>query len=220
MKVFKYSNIGNREQNQDYLVSTKLGQDSSLHLVADGMGGYECGDIASKIVGDSYVYGLSRNMSIEDATREASNNIQIERRNLGVAKIGSTVAGVLICGMKATIFWAGDSRVYLFRNKEQLFQTEDHSILNELSRKRKLSLEERERYGHIITRSIMGNPDDMVDTCEMTLQEGDELLICSDGLYNDCPIDYLIDTLREDRFDIDKQNDGFTDNHSLIYISL
>lgn len=220
MKVFKYSNIGNREQNQDYLVSTKLGQDSSLHLVADGMGGYECGDIASKIVGDSYVYGLSRNMSIEDATREASNNIQIERRNLGVAKIGSTIAGVLICGMKATIFWAGDSRVYLFRNKEQLFQTEDHSILNELSRKRKVSFEERERYGHIITRSIMGNPDDMVDTCEMTLQEGDELLICSDGLYNDCPIDYLIDTLREDRFDIDKQNDGFTDNHSLIYISL
>jgi len=220
MKIFKYSNIGNREQNQDYLVSTKLGQDSSLHLVADGMGGYECGDIASKIVGDSYVYGLSRNMSIEDATREASNNIQIERRNLGVAKIGSTVAGVMICGMKATIFWAGDSRVYLFRNKEQLFQTEDHSILNELSRKRKLSFEERERYGHIITRSIMGNADDRVDTCEMTLQEGDELLICSDGLYNDCPIDYLIDTLREDRFDIDKQNDGFTDNHSLIYISL
>ena len=220
MKIFKYSNIGNREQNQDYLVSTKLGQDSSLHLVADGMGGYDCGDIASKIVGDSYVYGLSRNMSIEDATREASNNIQIERRNLGVAKIGSTVAGVLICGMKATIFWAGDSRVYLFRNKEQLFQTEDHSILNELSRKRKLSFEERERYGHIITRSIMGNPDDKVDTCEMTLQEGDELLICSDGLYNDCPIHYLIDTLREDRFDIDKQNDGFTDNHSLIYISL
>lgn len=220
MKIFKYSNIGNREQNQDYLVSTKLGQDSSLHLVADGMGGYDCGDIASKIVGDSYVYGLSRNMSIEDATREASNNIQIERRNLGVAKIGSTVAGVLICGMKATIFWAGDSRVYLFRNKEQLFQTEDHSILNELSRKRKLSFEERERYGHIITRSIMGNPDDKVDTCEMTLQEGDELLICSDGLYNDCPIDYLIDSLREDRFDIDKQNDGFTDNHSLIYISL
>ena len=220
MKIFKYSNIGNREQNQDYLVSTKLGQDSSLHLVADGMGGYECGDIASKIVGDSYVYGLSRNMSIEDATREASNNIQIERRNLGVAKIGSTVAGVLICGMKATIFWAGDSRVYLFRNKEQLFQTEDHSILNELSRKRKLSFEERERYGHIITRSIMGNPDDKVDTCEMTLQEGDELLICSDGLYNDCPIDYLIENLREDRFDIDKQNDGFTDNHSLIYISL
>ena len=122
MKVFKYSNIGNREQNQDYLVSTKLGQDSSLHLVADGMGGYDCGDIASKIVGDSYVYGLSRNMSIEDATREASKNIQIERRNLGVAKIGSTVAGVLLCGMKATIFWAGDSRVYCLETKNSCFR--------------------------------------------------------------------------------------------------
>ena len=66
----------------------------------------------------------------------------------------------------------------------------------------------------------MGDADDRVDTCEMNLQDGDALSICSDVLCNYCPIDYLIDTLREDRFDIDKQNDGFTDNHSLIYISL
>ena len=220
MKVFKYSNIGNREQNQDYLVSTKLGQDSSLHLVADGMGGYDFGDIAARIVGDSFVYGLSRNMSIDETTSVASKNIQTERHNLCVPKMGSTVAGVLLHGMEATIFWAGDSRVYVFRDHELLFQTEDHSILNELSRKRKLSFEERERYGHIITRSIMGNEDDKVDQQEITLQNGDELLVCSDGLYNDCPVDYLIDSIREDRFDIDKQNDGFTDNHSLIYISL
>lgn len=220
MKVFKYSNIGNREQNQDYLVSTNLGQDSSLHLVADGMGGYDYGEIAAKIVGDSYFSGLCHNMSIEEATREASNNIQKERLNLGVSKIGSTVAGVLICETKATIFWAGDSRVYVYRNKEKLFQTEDHSILNELSRNRKLSFEERKRYGHIITRSIMGNADDKVDTVEMTLQKEDELLICSDGLYNDCPIEYILDSIRKDRFDIYKQNDCFSDNHSLIYISL
>ena len=220
MKVFKYSNIGNREQNQDYLVSTKLGQDSSLHLVADGMGGYDFGDIAARIVGDSFVYGLSRNMSIDETTSVASKNIQTERHNLCAPKMGSTVAGVLLHGMEATIFWAGDSRVYVFRDHELLFQTEDHSILNELSRKRKLSFDERERYGHIITRSIMGNEDDKVDQQEITLQNGDELLVCSDGLYNDCPVDYLIDSIREDRFDIDKQNDGFTDNHSLIYISL
>lgn len=220
MKIFKYSNIGNREQNQDYLVSINLQQDSSLHLVADGMGGYDFGDIAARIVGDSYVYGLSRNMSIDESTCIASKNIQTERHNLSVAKMGSTVAGVLLSGMKATIFWAGDSRVYVFRNNEVLFQTEDHSILNELSRKRKLSFEERERYGHIITRSIMGNDDDKVEQHELTLQNGDELLICSDGLYNDCPVDYLVDSIREDRFDIDQQNSGFTDNHSLIYISI
>lgn len=220
MNIFKYTNIGNRESNQDYLVSMTLGQDRSIHLVADGMGGYECGDIASKVVGDSYVYGLSRGMTIKEATNEASKNIQKERKSLGVSKMGSTVAGIILDNSEATIFWAGDSRVYLFRNQEQLFQTEDHSLLNELTHKRKLSFEERERYGHIVTRAIMGNADDKVDICKMCIQPGDEFLLCTDGLYNDCPVDYLIESIRNERFDIDSQNDGFTDNHSFIYIKL
>ena len=220
MKVFKYSNIGNREDNQDYLVSAELGQDRSLHLVADGMGGYECGRIAANIVGDSYVKSLSRNMSIEEAIKEATKNLIIERKNLGVLKMGCTVAGLYLEGMTATIFWAGDSRVYVFRGKEKIFQTEDHSIINELSHTRKLSFEERTRYGHIVTRSIMGNEDDKVDIFSLNLQGGDEVLICTDGLYKDCPIEYIIESIRENQFDIDKQNDGFDDNHSLIYISL
>lgn len=220
MRIFKYTNIGNRKQNQDYIVSTKLGQYSSLHLVADGMGGYDCGEIAAKVVGDSYIYGLSRSMSIEEATRHASNNILIEKRNLGVHKMGSTIAGVLLNGMNATIFWSGDSRIYVFRNMALFYQTEDHSVVNELSRKRALSFEEKKRYGHIITRSIMGNEDDNVDVHELTLQEGDEIIVCTDGLYNDCPIDYLIESIRDDKFDIDKQNESFGDNHSLIYISM
>ncbi len=220
MKIFKYSNIGNREENQDYLASVKLGQDRNLFLVADGMGGYDCGDIASKVVGDSYIWALSRNLSVEEATIQASENLNKEKHNLGIAKMGSTIAAVLLEGRLATIFWAGDSRVYVFRNHEQLYQTQDHSILNVLCKKRKLSFEERERYGHIITRSIMGNNDDRVDLFKMELKEGDELLLCTDGLYNDCPVDYLIETLRSDKFDIDSQNDGFTDNHSLIYIAL
>ncbi len=220
MKVFKYSNIGSREQNQDYLVSTELGQERSLHLVADGMGGYAFGDVAARVVGDSFAYGLSRDMSIEESTRIASNNLLKERQNLSVLKMGSTVAGVFLCGLEATIFWAGDSRVYVFRNNEVYFQTEDHSILNELSHKRIISFKERERYGHIVTRSIMGNEDDKVDQHKISLQTGDEILICSDGLYKDCPVDYLIESIRKDQFDIDKQNDGFTDNHSLIYVSL
>ena len=56
MITFKYSNIGCREVNEDYVVSNDFGNGISLHLVADGMGGYDCGEIASKVVGDSYVY--------------------------------------------------------------------------------------------------------------------------------------------------------------------
>ncbi len=220
MRIFKYSNIGNREQNQDYIVSTKLGQYSSLHLVADGMGGYDCGEIAAKVIGDSFLYGLSRSMTIEEATRHASNNILIEKRNLGVQKMGSTIAGLLLNGMNATIFWSGDSRVYVFRDKDLYYQTDDHSVINELSRRRSLTFEEKKRYGHIVTRSIMGNEDDKVDTHELTLQEGDEIIVCTDGLYNDCPIDYLIESIRDDNFDINKHNESFGDNHSLIYISM
>ena len=112
MKIFKYSNIGNREENQDYLASVKLGQDRNLFLVADGMGGYDCGDIASKVVGDSYIWALSRNLSVEEATIQASENLNKEKHNLGIAKMGSTIAAVLLEGRLATIFWAGDSRVY------------------------------------------------------------------------------------------------------------
>lgn len=220
MRIFKYSNIGNREQNQDYIVSTKLGQYSSLHLVADGMGGYDCGEIAAKVIGDSFLYGLSRSMTIEEAARHASNNILIEKRNLGVQKMGSTIAGLLLNGMNATIFWSGDSRVYVFRDKDLYYQTDDHSVINELSRRRSLTFEEKKRYGHIVTRSIMGNEDDKVDTHELTLQEGDEIIVCTDGLYNDCPIDYLIESIRDDNFDINKHNESFGDNHSLIYISM
>ena len=220
MDIFKYSNIGSREVNQDYIVSQSFGQDVSLHLVADGIGGYECGEIASKVVGDSFVYGIIRNMSLEESTSLASANMIKECHNLGVSKMGSTVAGILINKSEATVFWAGDSRVYLFRNKEVLYQTKDHSIVNELCKIRKLTFDEKKRFGHVITRSFMGNDDDHIDIHEVTLLTDDELLICTDGLYNDCPVDYIIESIRNCSFDIDKQNTLFDDNHSLIYIKV
>ena len=151
---------------------------------------------------------------------EVSKNIQTECRNLGVSKMGSTVAAVVLNGLQASIFWAGDSRVYVFRDKHLLYQTEDHSLLNELSRVRELSFDEKKRYKHIITRSIMGNADDKVDHDNLELCFGDEILICTDGMYNEYPIDYLIESIRMDKLDIEKKNDSFTDNHSFIYILL
>lgn len=66
----------------------------------------------------------------------------------------------------------------------------------------------------------MGNDDDHVDLHTLTLQQGDEILVCTDGLYNYCPVDYLMESIRTDSFDIDKQNEDFEDNHSLIYIAI
>lgn len=220
MEIIKYSNIGCREINQDCLASLSFDHDKSIHIVADGIGGYDCGEIASKIVCESYIHGLVNNLSIDEVTKEVSRNIQTECRNLGVSKMGSTVAAVVLNGLQASIFWAGDSRVYVFRDKHLLYQTEDHSLLNELSRIRELSFDEKKRYKHIITRSIMGNADDKVDHDNLELCFGDEILICTDGMYNEYPIDYLIESIRMDKLDIEKKNDSFMDNHSFIYILL
>ena len=220
MEIIKYSNIGCREINQDCLASLSFDHDKSIHIVADGIGGYDCGEIASKIVCESYIHGLVNNLSIDEVTKEVSKNIQTECRTLGVSKMGSAVAAVFLNGLQASIFSAGDSRVYVFRDKHLLYQTEDHSLLNELSRIRELSFDEKKRYKHIITRSIMGNADDKVDHDNLELCFGDEILICTDGMYNEYPIDYLIESIRMDKLDIEKKNDSFMDNHSFIYILL
>ena len=220
MKVFQYSNIGNRETNQDYVLSKYFGQGISLCLVADGIGGYEHGEIASKIVGEGYAMGIANGLSVEEATQTVSKALLQEKYNLGVLKMGTTVAGVLLKDTEATIFWSGDSRVYVFRSGQQIYQTKDHSLLNQLAEKRPLNFVERKRYQHIITRSIMGSPDDSVDIHNLTLQDGDELLVCTDGIYNDCPVEYLMESIRNNSFDIDQQNENFSDNHSLIYISI
>ena len=57
--------------------------------------------------------------------------------------MGSTVAAVFLNGLQASIFWAGDSRVYVFRDKRLLYQTEDHSLLNELSHVRELTFDDK-----------------------------------------------------------------------------
>lgn len=218
MKVFKYSNKGNRETNEDYVVSKTIGDGISLHLIADGMGGYDFGDIASKTVCESYLQALSKGLSISQATQEVSQTLQKERKSLGTRKMGSAVAGVYLHGCEAELFWAGDSRIYVFRKGSEIYQTEDHSIVNELSKVRQISNEERVRYGHIITRSIKGRPDDKVDETTLTLESGDEILVCTDGLYAGCPVDYVMDSIRANRFDLSEHNDIFSDNHSLIYI--
>lgn len=220
MEVFKYTNTGCRELNEDYVVSKDFGNDISLHLIADGMGGYEYGELASKVVGDSYVLAISNNMDILEATKVASQNLHKEKLSLGVQKMGCTVAGVLIHDMTMTAFWAGDSRVYLYRAGELIYQTEDHSISNELSKVRPLSFEERNRYSHLVTRSLMGDKGEDVETKDFKLEKSDEILICSDGLYKDCPIEYILESIQKNCFDIDKNNLAFEDNHSLIYMKI
>lgn len=220
MQTYSYSNIGRRNTQEDYILSKDYGQSVSLHVVADGMGGYQAGDIASKTVANSVADSLLRGLSFADAAVLANRNVASEQQTLGVPKMGCTVAGVFIKNMAMSVFWVGDSRVYLFRdgNMEQL--TEDHSLLAQISKRRRLTHEMVEKYGSVVTRAIMGNETDTFEVKDIELQAGDEIIVCSDGLYRDCPVDCLVEMIRNNTLEIDKQNDMFDDNHSFIYIKI
>lgn len=188
--------------------------------MADGIGGYSCGEIAAKVVCDSFLDGFEKSMTIEQCTALASQNLMNECKSLGVQKMGSTIAGVVLNSSLAHIFWSGDSRVYVFRDKEIIYVTQDHSMLNELSKIRNITFEERQKYGHIITRSLMGREDDCVEQFLLEIKKDDEILICSDGIYKECPIEFIIDSIRKGTFEIDQCNEDFDDNHSYIYINI
>ena len=162
--------------------------------------------------------GFESKKSIYECVKLANSKLTKARKDLGVKKMGCTVAGVYMEDMDASVFWAGDSRVYIFRNDDVLFKTEDHSLVNDLKKVKALSFEDEAKYGHIVTRSLMGNNDDNVDIHQIHLEKDDRILICSDGVYNDCPIEYVMETLINSCFDLDKYNYKFDDNHSLIYI--
>lgn len=218
MKTFSYTHSGSREINQDSLISKPISTDAVLHLVADGIGGCQFGEIASKSVADNIFYALTLNFDLDNAISYASQKLNDERINLGAQKMGTTVAGVILRNNHAEIFWAGDSRVFIIRKDKIIYQTLDHSLVNQMEKVRKLSFDEKKRFGHIITRSIMGSSEDFVEKHTVELQDEDEILICTDGLYNECPIDYVIETIRKDSFDIPATSSEFADNHSLIYI--
>jgi serine/threonine protein phosphatase PrpC len=199
---FGQSHIGGRKNNEDaFLASETLG----LYVVADGMGGYEGGEIASQmtveglhrffdIVGPEGEVGMSRagsggRMVADDmmrlAIRQASHDIEKVRHGR-LASMGSTVAAVLIREGRALIAHVGDSRVYRTRRGILERMTRDHSLYAELEEAGVISvggLASR----NVITRAVGVPGYAMPDVTIVDTQPGDTFLMCSDGLTDDVP---------------------------------
>jgi serine/threonine protein phosphatase PrpC len=199
---FGQTHIGGRDNNEDaFLVAEKLG----LYVVADGMGGYEGGEIASRmtvdglhrfydIVGPDGDVGMDRPGSggrsvAEDmmrlAIRQASHDIEKIRRGR-LDSMGSTVAAVLIRDGKALIAHVGDSRVYRMRRGMLERMTRDHSLHAELEEAGVVSVGTLASR-NVITRAV-GVPGYAVpDVSIVEARSGDTFLMCSDGLTDDVP---------------------------------
>jgi len=180
-----------RERNEDAFLDCPQ---RGLWAVADGMGGYQCGDIASQLIVTHLaelpdeggfderviavrkcLHWLNRRMSQElTITPDRRDNI-----------MGSTVVALLIEGKRGACVWAGDSRCYLLRDDRLHQLTRDHSLLEQLIDEQKLTTEQASAHpnARALTRAIGASDQLKLEVLELEVCPGDVFLLCSDGFY-------------------------------------
>jgi serine/threonine protein phosphatase PrpC len=161
---------------------------SPMYVVADGMGGAQAGEVASRIAADVFDEELGEGnpeKELERLAREANRRIfELARADASRTGMGTTLTGALISNNEVTIVHVGDSRAYLYREGELRQLTRDHSLVEELRRKGQLTTEEAEEHPQrsVITRALGPEPDVEPDVHTHQARSGDVFLLCSDGL--------------------------------------
>jgi serine/threonine protein phosphatase PrpC len=174
-----------RQGNEDsYLV------DDPLFVVADGMGGHVAGDVASSTAVD-VISGEARSA---DPTRPETLAAIVQHANSAIWKksqddpalhgMGTTCTMVVIGDHMARFAHVGDSRAYILRDEELSQLTEDHTLVHRMVREGKISAEDADHHPqrNIVTRALGVDPHVEVDTFSVELNNGDRILVCSDGL--------------------------------------
>lgn len=228
MKVFEYTNKGGRETNQDYLAHCDVSDGISLYVVADGMGGYESGEIAAKIVGDSVCEFVASHFSdypegelLRQSFAYANSCLMLKRIAINVPEMGSVIVAALVARGRVSVAWLGDSRAYLIRNGKTQFVTTDHSMINELKAAGTFKESDRELYEACVTQCIMGdNSSYTAGLVSLDTISDDILVLCSDGIHKEMDVESLPmdDSLL--RKQLDNLATAMGDNLSIIRITL
>jgi PPM family protein phosphatase len=201
MESFGLTDVGcRRSVNQDAFYIDKS---ESIFMVADGMGGHQAGDLASRLAIRSIIDFLEKQVSFEgfDQSIEETVLIQMELCRSAVvfannelqkiavdhselAGMGTTIDMLKVINGYAVICHVGDSRIYRIANGviEQL--TKDHTQIQEMIDQKQISRQEAESssINNVITRALGGSEDVEVDTLVLPVRKNDVFLLCSDGL--------------------------------------
>jgi serine/threonine protein phosphatase PrpC len=188
-----------RRANEDSLLAR-----SPLFVVADGMGGAQAGEVASRIAVESFYEGLTPGVGAEQelAAHALAANARIHelsQSNAEQAGMGTTLTAVYVGEEEVAIAHVGDSRAYCLRDGELLRLTDDHSLVDELIREGRLTPEEAEEHPQrsIITRALGPEETVEVDTRSFRARPEDVYLLCSDGLTSMVAEARLAEILRE-----------------------
>jgi PPM family protein phosphatase len=193
-----------RRRNEDAYVC-----EPPLFAIADGMGGAQAGEVASRLAaaalkesgvetgGEERIYDL-----IQEANRRVYDRSSTDPTTSGM---GTTITVALVEDGDVAFGHVGDSRAYLIRQRKMEQITEDHSLVNELMKSGKLSREEAESHPQrsVITRALGTDPDVDVDTFTIAAQAGDVFLLCSDGLTDMLSEDEILGLVEQNSSDID-----------------
>lgn len=198
------SDVGRRrEHNEDtFRCDAALG----LYIVADGMGGHAAGEVASAMASQRVVAEVERHKGLLDALARQDAGVRPDdvkvmignavraanaevwgaaQANPARRGMGTTLTAMAVVGRRCFIAHVGDSRIYLVRGNEVRLLTEDHSVVNELRRRGKLTPDALAKVGNknAITRAVGVFENLEVDTFHILAAPGDRFVLCSDGLH-------------------------------------
>jgi PPM family protein phosphatase len=195
-----------RRRNEDaYVVAPPL------FAVADGMGGAQAGEVASKLAAaaleDTDPGRLTGPERVASVIREANRRVH-ERSSTdpSTSGMGTTMTVALVEQDGVVIGHVGDSRAYLVREGSIEQLTEDHSLVNELLKSGRLSPSEADTHPQrsVITRAVGTDPEVDVDAFTVDARAGDVFLLCSDGLTDMVDDAAILDTVAENAGDLDR----------------
>lgn len=178
-----------------------------IWCVADGMGGHEAGEVASAMV----VAALAHLQLHDDlparidrvATALQQVNIRLTREMTITHDdqvMGSTVVALIVDGDECACLWAGDSRLYLYRDQCLYQMSRDHSLVEEMIEQGMLAPDEASTHPqrHVITRAVGVDEELQLEQISFQLQPQDVLLLCSDGLHGELHPDTIMAILARD----------------------
>ncbi|MES2484135.1 MAG: PP2C family serine/threonine-protein phosphatase [Pseudomonadota bacterium] len=188
--VFQVSRKGGREKNEDRMGYCYT-RESGLFVLADGMGGHPEGEVAAQLALQtiSALYQKEARPVVKDITEFLSSSLMAahhqiiryasEKGMLDTPR--TTLVAAIVQGTTATWVHCGDSRLYVVRDNELLTRTRDHSYLEQQS----AGVVRMDRINRNILFTCLGSPTKPVFdvTGPITLQQGDKILLCSDGLW-------------------------------------
>ena len=218
-----------RAHNEDnYLIDEEHG----LWVVADGMGGHACGEVASQIAVDLIHDRVSHGSSLQDAVAESHHIVQMAAdQRMGLPGMGSTVVAVQFHDDHSEIAWVGDSRAYLWEKGALRQVSRDHSYIQQMLDSGAISQSEAFVHPHrnVITQAI--GADDLehveVGITRIPMYKNLTIILCSDGLSDEVRDEDIADIMAQPGNEQDKANvllqsalkSGGKDNITIVIVS-